>query len=114
MRAWWGGDVLRQKREDIMETPTAIEQLCYRLGTQLTCEYTSVPRKNGGYDLNTAYHCPQFPTLPRWLKPVWSQFKPRVINLAAPSAQMWVSKALRRMTAAEEEAGDGYAQLPLL
>lgn len=97
-----------------METPTAIEQLCYRLGTQLVCEHTTTPRKDGGYDLSTSFHTPQFPVLPRWLKPVWLQFKPRVEHLAAPSVKMWVQKALRRMTATEKEAGDGFTQLPLL
>ena len=97
-----------------METPTAIEQLCYRLGTQLTCETTTIPKKDGGYDLSHSVHCPMFPTLPRWLKPVWAQFKPRVINLSAPNAKMWVQKALRRMTAPQEEAEHGYTQLHLL
>lgn len=97
-----------------METPTAVEQLCYRLGMQLVCETTTIPKKDGGYDLSHSVHCPMFPTLPRWLKPVWAQFKPRVINLAAPTAKQWVQRALRRTSETEEEAGHGYTQPPLL
>lgn len=97
-----------------MAIPKAVEHLCYKLADQLTCEYTSTPRKNGGYDLNTAYHCPQFPSLPRALKPVWGQFKPRLLGLAAPSREKWLARAIRRVTMTPEEVGDGYVQLPLL